>query len=134
MNYRLLCLCAGLIGIASAANVSGKWSIPGGQRRPNMVVTLNQVGSRVTGSVTPPRGVSTGSPGNTDILGGKVEGDTVSFYIWNGLDKPYKTHYKGTVSADEMVLTVTAEGAPPPPPGAPQQQASPGQVTAKRID
>lgn len=114
---------------ASAANFSGKWNIPAtGPRRGPTVLVLNQVGTRITGYIIPPRGVSTGSPANADVLGGKAEGESISFYLWTGLDKPLKSYYKGTMSGDEIVLTVTTDSV------AGAQQGNPVQVTAKRIE
>src|SRR5262249_19402744 len=98
----------------------------GGRGPAPLVVTLNQIGSELTGSITPPRGNSTGSPDNVDVLGGRVEGDSVSFYIWTGLDKPVKNLYRGKLTGDEIVFTVTID----------QPGVSPAplfQVTAKRI-
>ena len=119
----------------SAANFSGKWLFtrqvgPGGGRGPApTVVVLNQVGNELTGSVAPPRGNSTGSPANSEVLGGRVEGETISFYLWTGFDKPVKHCYQGKLSGDEIVFTVTVDAAG-------QTEASPPrpfQVTAKRI-
>ena len=69
---------------------------------------------------------------NTEILGGKAEGDTVTFYVWRGLDRPAKQFYKGAVHGDEIDFTVT--GGPAPtivlPNSAPPDTTV--QVTAKR--
>jgi hypothetical protein len=97
-----------------AANFSGKWLLTrqtgaGGRGPAPTLVTLNQVGSDLTGSVTPPRGNSTGSPANVDILGGKVDGETITFYLWTGLDKPVKNIYQGKLAGDEIVFTVTVD-------------------------
>ena len=96
------------------ANFSGKWLLTRqaatGSRAPAaIVITLNQVGKEVTGSITPPRGDSTGSPDNVDVYGGKVEGDTISFYLWTGRDKPVKNKYEGKLNADEITFTVTLD-------------------------
>jgi hypothetical protein len=100
-------------------NVSGKWTFTrqaarGGRGPAPMVVTLNQVGSELSGSVTPPPGNSTGSPANVEVLGGKIEGDTVSFYIWTGLDKPVRNFYSGKLNGEEILFTVTVDNAPAP--------------------
>ena len=117
----------------SAANVSGKWLLTrqatGGRGTPPMVVTLNQVGNELSGSISPPRGNSTGSPANVDVLGGKVDGDTVSFYLWTGLDKPVKNFYQGNLNGDEILFTVTLDAAGQAPASMPRSF----QVTAKRI-
>jgi hypothetical protein len=117
-----------------AANFSGKWLLTGeaaaGGRAPApIVVTLNQVGTEVTGNITPPRGNSTGSPANVDVFAGKVDGDNISFYVWTGRDKPVKNMYKGTLKADEIMFTVTLDNATQ----AAGSAARSFQVTAKRI-
>ena len=105
-----------LLGLAAmpvfAANFSGKWALQsgGGGRGGATIITLNQVGNEVTGSIGG-RGGSGGSgaPVNTEVLGGKVEGDVLTFYVWTGNDQPAKTTYKGTLSpsGDEIQFTVT---------------------------
>ena len=97
---------------ASAANFSGKWEIRStagrGGNRGGGVLTLNQVGNEVTGTMSVPTQIGTNSPVNEEIWDGKVEGDTLSFYVWRGTDQPMKTNYRGTMSAsgDEIVFTV----------------------------
>jgi len=97
----------------SAANFSGKWALQnatgrGGRGGPT-VLTLNQVGDQVTGTITLRIDAGSNSPVNNEIWGGRVAGDTLSFYVWNGTDQPAKTIYRGTISAsgDEIVFTVT---------------------------
>ena len=130
----LLVLCA-IVAPLSAANVSGKWlftrqaAAAGGRGQPPMVVTLNQVGSELSGNITPPRGNSTGSPANVDVLGGKVDGDDITFYLWTGLDKPVKNIYQGKLNGDEITFTVMLDPAPPTGPNAVRSY----QVTAKRV-
>jgi hypothetical protein len=94
-----------------------------------MVVTLNQVGNELSGSIGLPRGNSTGSPANVDVFGGKVDGDTIWFYLWTGLDKPVKNLYEGKLNGDEILFTVTLDAAGQAPPSMPRSF----QVTAKRI-
>ena len=62
-----------------AANFSGKWEIQ----------TDSDAGGR-------------------GIWDGKVEGSTLSFYVWVGMDQPEKSRYRGTLSAsgDEIVFEV----------------------------
>src|SRR5215471_2722833 len=99
---------------AFAVNFSGKWAIPspagarGGRGGPTILV-LNHVGAEVTGTISGRGNLGTGSPVNTEVLGGKVEGDVLSFYVWTGTDQPAKTTYRGTISAsgDEIQFTVT---------------------------
>jgi hypothetical protein len=113
---------------ALAVNFSGKWAIQtnsgGDGRGSTMVLTLNQVGNEVTGTIKAPIEPWTNSPLNNAIWSGKVEGNTLSFYIWTGTDHPAKATYRGTMSAsgDEIVFTVTRAGA-----------ASTQQVAARRV-
>ena len=107
-----------LLGFATcpafAVNFSGKWAIQpatgarGGRGGPTILV-LNHVGDEVTGTISGRVDAGTGSPVNTEVLGGKVEGDVLSFYVWTGTDQPAKTTYRGTMSAtgDEIQFTVT---------------------------
>ena len=120
MKLRLLALVFFVAALpVLGANVSGKWIFTrqagsGGRGPAPMVVTLNQVGSELSGSITPPRGNSTGSPANVEVLGGKIEGETVSFYIWTGMDKPVKNYYSGKLNGDQILFSVTAENVPAP--------------------
>jgi hypothetical protein len=113
--------------IAAPVNFSGRWTIPapagrGGGRGAPTVLVLNQAGDEVTGSITVRIDPGTSSPVNTEVLGGRVASDALSFYVWAGTDQPTKTTYKGTLSSsgDEMVLTVTGG------------RGGPQQLTAKR--
>ncbi len=130
-------LCFVLAVLASplpAANFSGKWALspeagPAAGRGGAMpILVLNQVGTEVAGAITPPRGVSTGSPTYTEILGGQAGDDTISFYIWTGLDKPVKSLYQGRMAGDEIVFTVTVDPATRTANNPPQ----PLQIRAKR--
>jgi hypothetical protein len=99
---------------AFAVNFSGKWAIQSpagarGGRGGSTILVLNHVGDEVTGTISGRGNAGTGSPVNTEVLGGKVEGDVISFYVWTGTDQPAKTSYRGTMSAagDEIQFTVT---------------------------
>jgi hypothetical protein len=99
---------------AFAVNFSGKWALQnaagrGGGRGGGTILTLNQVGDQVTGTVTLRIDAGSNSPVNNEIWAGRVAGDTISFYVWTGSDQPAKTSYRGTMSAsgDEIVFTVT---------------------------
>ena len=99
---------------AFAVNFSGRWAIPAaagarGGRGGLTILVLNHVGDEVAGTISGRGNAGTGSPVNTDVLGGKVEGDVISFYVWTGTDQPAKTSYRGTMSAagDEIQFTVT---------------------------
>ena len=130
-------LLAALIA-AFDGNFSGKWVIERSGRGQTPQITtliLNQVGAEVGGSISARIDAGSASPVNTEILDGKVEGDTITFYVWTGLDRPVKAFYKGTLSGDEIKFTVTggaveASGFGGPSPGA--VQADPQQVVAKR--
>jgi hypothetical protein len=122
---------------ASAANFSGKWAIqaPGRGERggPQTILVLNQVGKEVTGTISARSTAGLGSPLNTEVLGGIVEGDTISFYVWSGSDEPVKRAYKGTLSGEETIeFTITggqAAGGDNSPGRGP---SSPQKITAKR--
>jgi hypothetical protein len=124
---------------AFAANFSGKWAIPtpagarGGRGGPTILV-LNHVGGEVTGTISGRGNLGTGSPVNTEVLGGKVEGDVLSFYVWTGTDQPAKTSYRGTMSAagDEIQFTVTGGRGGGFGGGQGGGQAAAQQLTAKR--
>src|SRR5262245_44579687 len=110
----LSCVASGLLA-QSAVNVSGKWTIQtaggGGGGRGGQTLTLNQVGTEITGEFVGGGGGGGGSaaPINNEIFDGKVDGNNVSFYVWRGTDKPYKVTYKGTLNTagDEITLTMT---------------------------
>lgn len=131
MKRNLIVVLLGLAALpAFAANFSGKWAIQqaggrGGGRGGPTILVFNHVGNEVAGTVTARIDAGTASPVNTEIFGGKVEGDVISFYVWTGTDQPTKTVYRGTMSAsgEEIAFTVT---------GGPGRGAGPQQVTAKR--
>jgi hypothetical protein len=154
MKTTLLTLIVGaLLGAQSVpANFSGKWAIQGGGGRGGgrgggQVLTLNHAGSSVTGEFSSGRGGGgSTAPVNNEIYDGKVDGLTISFYVWRGNDRPAKTFYKGTLNAagDEISFTVTggptrAGGpgvvAPAAPAAAPPSTpaAAPAPVIARRV-
>jgi hypothetical protein len=121
---------------AQTVNFSGKWVIEGpsrGQmRQPTAIVLiLNQVGNEVTGSISAGNSAASASPTHTEILDGKVEGDTLTFYVWTGMDRPVKAYYKGTLAGEEIKFTVTG-GAQRGSAGSGATQQEPRQLTAKR--
>jgi hypothetical protein len=130
-----LVLSASLATQASP-NFSGKWVIQGGGRGgggrggAGPTLTLNQVGGAVTGELVGGGGGGGGSaaPINNELYDGKAEGGMVSFYVWRGTDKPYKTMYQGTLNAAGDEITFTVTGAP----GRGGAPATPQTVTAKR--
>ena len=132
-----------LLGLAAlpafAANFSGKWAIQpptgrGGGRGGPTILVLNQAGAEVTGAVNARIDVSTASPVNTEIFGGKVEGEVISFYVWTGTDQPAKTQYRGTMSAsgEEIEFTVTP-GRGESNQVASAQTGTPLKLTARRV-
>jgi hypothetical protein len=133
MNWMLPVALSLALAAQMAPNFSGKWVMQGGGGRGRgnaPTLTLNQAGAEVMGELVGGGGGGGGSaaPINNEIYDGKVEGGTLSFYVWRGTDQPYKTVYKGTLNAagDEITFTVT---------GMPGRGASPGTpqtLTAKR--
>jgi hypothetical protein len=128
-----LALSALYLGQATP-NFSGKWAIQGGGRGGGrgggQTLTLNQTGTEVTGELLGGGGGGGGSaaPINNELYGGKVDGRTLSFYVWRGTDKPYKTSYTGTLNdaGDEITFTVTGV------PGRGGAPSTPQTVAAKR--
>jgi hypothetical protein len=117
MDRRIWSILVAAVAIpASAANFSGRWAIQsaagraGGGRGAPTILTLNQAGNEVTGSITVRIDPGTSSPVNTEVLGGKVDGEVLSFYVWTGTDQPVKTSYRGTLSpsGEEIAFTVSA--------------------------
>ena len=146
---RVLAFCL-LLAAASvpalAANFSGKWALQSasgrGAGRGATVLTLTHAGDEVTGTIGIRIDKGTTSPVNEEIWSGKVEGDTLSFYVWTGTDQPVKTSYRGTISpsGDEIVFTVTRAGAGSGGPGSVQaaggrgaNAGAPLQMTARRV-
>ena len=111
MKTLTLCFSILLFSVLTRAdNCSGKWVIEttgrGGQVQ-RTVLILNQTGETLTGTISGRDNPGTASPVNTEIYGGKVDGDTVSFYIWQGSDQPWKQEFSGKLSGDEIVFTIT---------------------------
>ena len=87
----------------------------------------------MTGTITARSDAGTGSPVNTEILGGVVEGDTITFYVWSGTDQPVKTIYKGTMSGEDTIeFTVTGGPAGGGNFAMGRGQSGPQKVTARR--
>jgi hypothetical protein len=94
---------------ALAADVSGKWTgqmqTPDGNAFP-ISYTLKQDGMTVTGTTEGPGGA-------IEIKEGKVEGDKVSFHIiFEGGQGAMKIMMTGTVSGEEMTMSMGMEGGP----------------------
>lgn len=116
-----------------APNFSGKWIMQGGGGRGRgsaPTLTLNQVGAEVTGELIGGGGGGGGSaaPINNEIYDGKIEQGTLSFYVWRGMDQPYKTTYKGTLNAAGDEITFSVSGMP----GRGGSPATLQTITAKR--
>ena len=88
--------------MASAANVTGKWTaeVQGRNGAQTQTFTLKQDGSTLTGSIA-------GGRGDQTISEGKVDGDNISFVTvlsFNGNE--IKVSYKGVVKGDTIEFTV----------------------------
>ena len=129
LSTALAVVATATLAAQAAPNVSGKWVLQSGGRGGAPTLTLNQVGTEVNGElVSGGSGGGAASPVNNGIHDGKVENGTLSFYVWRGTDKPYKTVYKGTLNAagDEITFTVTGN------PGRGGAPATPLTLTARR--
>jgi len=122
---------------AAAVNFSGKWAIETaagrGGRGSGTILVLNHVGKEVTGTIGARSDAGTSSPVNTEILGGVVEGETITFYVWSGTDQPVKTIYKGVMSGEDTIEFSISGG----PAGGGnfamgRGQSGPQKITAKR--
>jgi hypothetical protein len=105
----LMALLAVTCWVALAADIDGKWTREqpgrGGGEPTTQTLTLMAKGSTLTGSLDAGRG------GAVDIKDGKIEGSDVSFTIereFNG--NSFTQMYKGTVSGNELKLTVEGGG------------------------
>lgn len=101
----LALLCVSFV--ASAADVSGKWTaeVPGrGGNTATTTFTFKADGAKLTGSVTTQRG-------DDPISDGKVDGDNISFaqtLSFGGND--VKITYKGVVKGNTIEFTREVEG------------------------
>src|ERR1700737_4429734 len=90
--------------MAVAENFAGKWLIetetPFGCAR--TILELSQVEEKVGGTMmTVIRGMSRfGLPPSLQqqIHGAKIDGKTLTFYVWTGRDEPLKDIYKGVLT------------------------------------
>ncbi|MEO7144945.1 MAG: hypothetical protein ABI165_15720 [Bryobacteraceae bacterium] len=101
-------LCCVLIWLAAlplvAADVTGKWKGEMGEGR-EVVFQLKSDGAKVTGTMS---GAAEGEP--RPITTGESKDDNISFTVaseWQG--NPVKLLVSGTVSGQEMKLTVKSE-------------------------
>ena len=109
MKFRLALLSCALAIAAFAADVTGKWTFETQGRNGPQTQTLNlkQDGGSLTGSLAGGRG------GEVQISDGKVDGDNVSFNVVREFQGNKITiKYNGTISGDEMKLTIEAGRGP----------------------
>ncbi len=109
MNRRLINLL--LLGAVACygADVSGKWvgKVPARGDAVETTFDLKQAGAKLTGTMT-------ASDRVTPIQDGKVEGDTLSFFVMQtGGNATPKINFKGTVSGAEIKFTRQREGGDP---------------------
>jgi hypothetical protein len=128
------------------ANFSGKWQIdaPAGRGGRGggapQILVINQVGNEVTGELGGGRGnVGSTAPVTNELWDGKVSGNSITFYVWRGNDRPTKTIYKGELNSagDQITFKVVTDatgrgGAAPPAGTAAQGAGSTQEVVAKR--
>jgi hypothetical protein len=97
-------LMLGAASQAQAADATGTWtwSRPGrnGGEAQKLTLKLKADGEKLTGSLTSP-GRQGGDPVKTEISGGKVKGDEISFSVTREFNANKMTiKYSGKVSAD----------------------------------
>ena len=103
MKLKMLACAAALVVVASAADVTGKWTaqVPGrGGETRETVFTFKADGAKLTGTM-----------GETPISDGKISGDDISFSVnanFGGND--IKLLFKGKVSGSEIKFTREREG------------------------
>ena len=111
MKIFLMLVALSALSVTSwAENFSGRWTfeMPGrGGQVQKMLLDLNQNGNVMTGTLSAGVDFGSASPVNNAIWGGKIDGNTITFYVWRGNDRPWKQSYKGTLSGDRIVFTVT---------------------------
>src|SRR5580698_9199756 len=106
MTKKLVFVGMILLGVAMAADISGKWTMSQEARNggPPRVTTfdLKVDGMTVTGTVTAPMGGRAGGaqePAPVAISNGKVNGSTVTFEVVRTFaGNPATTKYEGTIS------------------------------------
>jgi|SRR5438876_6743099 len=119
MKIRLALLSGMLAMVASAADVTGKWTaeVPGrGGNTQTQTFNLKADGSTLTGTVS-------GRMGDTEISDGKIDGDTISFSVVREMQgNKIKINYTGKVSGDGINFKMQREGG----------EGRSGEFTAKR--
>ncbi len=128
LTVLLVTVCALAV---SAADVAGKWvaQVPGRDGTPmDQTFVFKVDAGKITGTLTMNFG---GQAMEQQITEGKLDGDAISFVTvmeFNG--NQMKFLYKGTVSASEMKLTRTREGAAP---GGGGGRGGPQEIVAKKV-
>lgn len=104
----------GLCTSVYAADVDGKWESEspgrGGQGTSKTIYEFKANGAELTGKITTERG---GTPTESPISEGKIEGDTISFAVereGRGGGGTFKIMYTGKVAGDKITFTRTFEG------------------------
>ena len=142
MKTAAMLLAFAMLAVTTGAqNFSGHWAIetPGrGGQVQKTPLDLNQNGGVVTGTLGAQTNPGAAAPASAQIWGGKAEGNSITFYVWRGSDKPWKQIYTGTISGDEITFTITgapsaANGAASPARGGNAQNAG-TPIIAKRSD
>ena len=108
---RIACSFTLLLGLALAADISGKWAgdMPGrgGDTTPT-TFTFKVDGEKLTGSMTGPQG-------DIPLQEGKVAGNQISFSTTLDFGgNSIKILYKGTVSGDQVKMSREREGSGQP--------------------
>jgi opacity protein-like surface antigen len=109
----VMALVLALTLVASAADVTGKWTYEqagrGGGNPTTVTLNLKQAGSTVTGTQSRPG--RDGAAMETPISEGKIDGDNISFTVTQSFGgNEMKTTFKGTVSGSEMKLQMMRPG------------------------
>ena len=94
--------------MALGAGIDGKWTaeVQGGKGPQTQTLTLKSTGDKLTGSIDGGRG------GPVEISEGMLHGNDVMFKVVRDFgDKgKFEQNYKGTLSGDELKLTMEAGG------------------------
>ena len=124
-RYFLVGAAAFLIMLASgwAADVAGKWMA--NAQGADITLTFKIDGTTLTGTV------DNSQAGPTDIKGGTVEGDAISFYVVRKMgESEIKITWKGKIAGDEIKFSRQAEGGGA---GGPGGGAAAEEIIAKRV-
>ena len=98
------------ISLAAAADSTGKWTLwtfGQGGNPAHITLNLKQDGNKLSGSVS---SAGRNGPSEVQISNGKVEGSQISFEVQREVTRNTVVQkYEGTVSGDEMKLTITRQ-------------------------